>query len=69
MNDELDDNYLNSTYDKFFERQQKVLADVKNGIGNEVRKEKEFNYLMKISLTILKYKNYLKKIKDLEEDD
>lgn len=69
MDNDLDDNYLSQTYEKFHEREKAVLADIKNGVGNEGRKEKEFNFLTKISLTILKMKNYLKKIKDLDDEE
>ena len=69
MDNKLDDNWLNQTYEKFHDREKAVLADIKNGVGNESRKEKEFNYLTKISMTILKMKNYLKKVKDMDDED
>ena len=68
MNNDLTDEWLSATYDKFHERERAVLADIKNNVGNESLKEKEFNFLSKISYSILKMKNYLKKKKDSDDE-
>ena len=59
--DELNENYLNTTYDKFFDIDRKVLAKLKQEDGDERDNEREHQFLSKISMLILKYRNFKKK--------
>ena len=47
--DELNENYLNTTYDKFFDIDRKVLAKLKQEDGDVKDNEREHQFLSKIT--------------------